>query len=271
MTASLTRATDLDVAAYRRDGYAMLSELFPPDTFAALRAYFERRWDALPADVRPEDMDVPHFTDPALFEWLLHPDVLDVVERIVGPDVALFSAHFFCKPPGDGKGVPWHDDAYFWRETIRPSSEAITIWVALDPVTQENGCMRVIPGSHARRQRGYHDLDSELSVFDEALDPDEYDAADAVPITLRPGDCSIHTATLVHGSAPNFSTHRRCGFTMRYMNTAVRFNHEEVGDRHQVYLARGVDRGGNIYADPTTPNVELMRRRGETQSFIGGG
>jgi ectoine hydroxylase-related dioxygenase (phytanoyl-CoA dioxygenase family) len=195
--------------------------------------------------------------------------VLDVVERIIGPDIALFSAHFFCKPAGDGKGVPWHEDAYFWRETIIPSSEAITVWLALDPTTVENGCMQVLPGSHSNRRRLYREHADARSVFDEALDPAEYDAAEAVPIQLRRNGASIHAATLVHGSAPNDSPHRRCGFTMRYMSTAVRFNHAEVGDRHQIYLARGRDHAGNVYADPDTPNVALMAQRGSTQNYIG--
>lgn len=271
MTTSTNRISDQDLEVYRRDGYLCLPQLLPTDTFDALRAHFERTWEELPGEIRAEDLDVPHFTDPELFQWLLNPAVLDVVERIVGPDIALFSAHFFCKPPGDGKGVPWHEDAYFWRETIRPSSQAITVWLALDQTSKENGCMRVLPGSHVARERRYHDIDDELSVFDEALDPHEYDASDSVPVELQPNECSIHAATLVHGSEPNSSSRRRCGFTMRYMSTAVRFNHEEVGDRHQIYLARGIDRSGNVYADPATPNPELMRRRGETQSYIGAG
>ncbi|WP_431875909.1 phytanoyl-CoA dioxygenase family protein [Amycolatopsis sacchari] len=254
---------------YRRDGYLVLTQLLPDEDFTALRGYFEDKLARLPHGARPEDMDVPHFTDPGLFRWLFHPAVLDLVEQIIGPNIALFSAHFFCKPPGDGKSVPWHEDAYYWRETITPSSDAITVWLALDPSTRANGCMRVIPGSHVGRERLYRGLRDDRSVFDEALDPTEYDPTQALPIELRPNECSIHAATLVHGSEANESPYRRCGFTMRYMSTAVRFNHEEVGDRHQIYLARGVDLAGNIYADPGKPNFELMERRGRKQNYLG--
>jgi Phytanoyl-CoA dioxygenase (PhyH) len=269
MTQAVRYLNDRELGEYHRDGYLTLPQLLPPADFDALRGCFEEKLAALPREARPEDMDVPHFTDPRLFRWLFHPSVLDVVERIIGPNIALFSAHFFCKPAGDGKSVPWHEDGYFWRETIIPSSEAITVWLALDPSTTENGCMRVIPGSHTARDRRYRGFDDDSSVFDEALDPAEYDSAHSVPLELRPGECSIHAAGLVHGSEANVSPHRRCGFTMRYMSTAVRFNHEEVGDRHQVYLARGVDLAGNVYADPAKPNFELMNRRGGDQNYIG--
>jgi hypothetical protein len=74
--------------------------------------------------------------------------VLDLVESVIGPDIALFSSHFICKPAGDGKSVPWHQDAHFWRDRIDPAEHAITVWLAIDPSTRGDGRMRVIPGSH---------------------------------------------------------------------------------------------------------------------------
>jgi hypothetical protein len=56
---------------------------------------------------------------------------------------------------------------------------------------------------------------------------------------------------------------------MRYISTRVRFNHEQVGDRHQIYLARGVDRSGNVYADPTKAHVAITERRAKRPAFVG--
>jgi len=268
-TTTPVRLTTDELTSYRDNGYVTLPRLFAPAKFEALRRHFEEKFAALPGGARPEDMDVPHFTDPRLFDWLLDPDVLRVVEQLIGPDIALFSAHFFCKPAGDGKSVPWHDDAYFWRETIDPASRAITVWVALDRVSQENGCMRVIPGSHAPGARGYRPSARDDSVFAEELDPACVEEDRAVPIELAPGACSIHTATLVHSSQANHSPLRRAGFTMRYISTDVRFNHEEVGDRHQIYLAQGIDHAGNVYADPSVPNPQLVANRGAGQNYVG--
>ncbi|HEX3789128.1 MAG TPA: phytanoyl-CoA dioxygenase family protein [Pseudonocardiaceae bacterium] len=265
-TAALS-ATELEF--YRTYGYLTKDALLPQADFQALRSHFERKLAALPEGERPENMDVPHFTDPALFRWLLHEDVLDLVESIIGPDIAVFSSHFFCKPAGDGKSVPWHQDAYFWRETIEPAARAITVWLAIDPSTEENGCMRVIPGSHRASAAGYRNLDSEQSVFDEELIPSEIEADRAVPVEVLPNQCSIHPGTLVHGSNANTSALRRCAFTMRYIPTTVRFNHEKLGHKHQVFLARGEDRAGNVYADPTTAHWELVQGRGAGQRYLG--
>ena len=60
----------------------------------------------------PEHLDVPHFTTTRGYSTGSSPDeVLDVVESIIGPDIALWSSHFICKPPGVGKRVPWHEDS----------------------------------------------------------------------------------------------------------------------------------------------------------------
>lgn len=257
--------------SYRTRGYVVQDELLRPAKFRALQEHFERKLVALPPGKRPEDMDVPHFTDPDLFQWLLDDDVLDVVESLLGPDIALFSSHFFCKPAGDGKSVPWHKDDYYWRETIDPASEAITIWLALDPSLRDNGCMRVIPGSHTTSASRYRGVIDERSVFDEELDPAQVDESGAVDIELQPGQCSIHSAALIHGSQPNLSPRRRCGFTMRYIATRVRFNHDLLGHKHQIYLARGVDRVGNVYADPGNVDHHLVEARGSGQSYLGVG
>ena len=103
----------------------------------------------------------------------------------------------------------------------------------------ENGCLRVIPGSHRTpvSHRGNDD-----SFFNQETEVDE---ARAVDVELERGACSIHSAMLVHGSPPNRSKLRRCGYTMRYMPTTVRFL--KSGD-HRIYLARGRDHAGNVYA-----------------------
>ncbi|HEV8560491.1 MAG TPA: phytanoyl-CoA dioxygenase family protein [Actinophytocola sp.] len=264
---SALSANDLDF--YRKNGYLKHDRLLRPDRFEALKAHFERKLAELPEGERPENMDVPHFSDPELFHWLLDEDVLDLIEAIIGPDIAVFSSHFFCKPAGDGKSVPWHQDAYFWRETIEPASRAITVWLALDPSTQDNGCMRVIPGSHLADATRYRDVNNAESVFDEELDPAQVEQDRAVPVELMPNQCSVHSGTLVHGSHINASTMRRCAYTMRYMPTTVRFNHERLGHKHAVFLARGTDRAGNTYADPTRPHWDLVRNRGGGQRYLG--
>jgi hypothetical protein len=93
-----TRLTAEEIATYEREGYLIIDRpIFPDPTFAALRDHVEATLAELPADARPEAMDVPHFTDPALFRWLFADAVLDLVEQLIGPDIALWSSHFIMR------------------------------------------------------------------------------------------------------------------------------------------------------------------------------
>ena len=252
------------VSAFRNQGYLIIDKpIFPQDEFDALREHFERKLAALPPDVRPEGMDVPHFADAALFRWLLSDPVLDLVEPIIGPNIALFSSHFICKPKGDGKRVPWHEDSAYWKTMLSPM-EVVTVWLAIDPSTPANGCMYVIPRTHEGPRKGFSDYDPvedpAVSVFGTEITKSQRDESKAVPCVLQPNQASLHDGRLMHGSEPNTSAIRRCGYTMRYMPTSVRLS-DEARAYHQIYLARGRDLAGNQYHPPVEVSSEVMRLR----------
>ena len=214
-----------------------------------------------PADVRPEAMDVPHLTDPKLFDWLLSDEVSDLVEPLIGPDIALFAGHFICKPKGDGRRVPWHENSFYWRSIISPI-EVVTVWLAIDPSTRENGAMRVIPRSLGGNSE-HESVDQNKNVLPwEATKQREDDPA-AVTIELEPNHASLHDGRLMHGSPPNTSPIRRCGYTMRYMPTSVKLD-DAASSWHNIYLARGRDHAGNRYGDPTKCYEDLARFRRRT-------
>ncbi|HWB53163.1 MAG TPA: phytanoyl-CoA dioxygenase family protein [Tepidisphaeraceae bacterium] len=258
-TIASPRLNSEQVETYRREGYLIYPEaIFPQEKFDRLKDHFEQKLAVLPADVRPESMDVPHFTDTKLFEWLLSDEVLDLVEPIIGPDIALFSSHFICKPKGNGKKVPWHEDSFYWRGMMEPM-EVVTVWLAIDPSKKENGAMQVIP----RTLHGYSEydpVDPNANVFPTEIKKHMRDDSKAVTLELDPNHASLHDGRLMHGSPPNTSTLRRCGYTMRYIPTNVKLS-EKASQYHQFYLARGKDRAGNTYADPTKSYPHLARYR----------
>lgn len=258
------RLSPEQVRQYHHDGYLICREpVLPPQKFESLKNYFETLLAALPAAERPEAMDVPHFLHPKLLEWAFDPAVLDLVEPIVGPDIALFSTHFICKPKGNGKRVPWHEDSAYWKGVIEPM-EVCTVWLAIDPSLKLNGCMMIIPKTHREGRAGfsdYEEVDSSKNVFPTEILPVQREEAKRIYIELQPNQCSLHNARVMHGSEPNTSNLRRCGWTMRFCSTAVKFHQERFGGGHHVYLARGQDRGGNVYADPTRSYPEVMKTR----------
>jgi ectoine hydroxylase-related dioxygenase (phytanoyl-CoA dioxygenase family) len=74
--------------------------------------------------------------------------LLDIAEQFVGPDIALFASHYICKPAGSGRPVLWHQDGAHWP--LEPM-EVVTLWLAINDSTPENGGLRVI---HPRIMHG---------------------------------------------------------------------------------------------------------------------
>jgi len=263
--ASEPRLTAEQVAHYQEEGYLIYPDpVLPQQKFDRLKAHFDKKLEALPQGRRPEAMDVPHFADPALFEWLLADEILDLVEPILGPDIALFSSHFICKPKGDGRKVPWHEDSAYWRKVLEPM-EVCTVWLAIDPSTLANGCMKVIPRTHNSGRKGFSDYDAvnaEENVFSTEIKRSQRRDELAVPCELQANHASLHDARLMHGSAANTSEMRRCGYTMRFMRSSTILS-EEARRYHQVYMARGKDlsKGRNRYADPTIDYSDFLDSR----------
>jgi hypothetical protein len=250
-----------EVDFFRQEGYLLYNQpVLSEPKFQALKDHFEEKLALLPDGVRPEEMDVPHFTDTKLFEWLFADEILDLVEPIIGPDIALFSSHFISKPQGNGKRVPWHEDAHYWKQMISPV-EVVTVWLAIDDSNIENGCMYVIPETQHHGFSEYEEVDKEKNLFPIQIKRGRFDESNAVACELLANEASIHHSGLIHGSPPNLSTKRRTGYTMRYMPSSVKAlnGKSELGHPHINYLARGRDLAGNTYGDPTKTYPELAR------------
>jgi chlorinating enzyme len=243
--ANRSRLSDEQLAEYRTEGFTIFREpVLKPEAFAGLREHFEQKLARWPADERPEGMDVPHFADPALFDWVLSDDILDLVEPILGPNIALFSTHFICKPTGDGRRVPWHEDSAYWKTMLEPM-EVCTVWLAIDPSTRVNGCMKVIPRTHGGGFSDYDPVDTSKNVFPTEITASQRDDARAVDIELEANQASLHDARLMHGSDPNTSDIRRCGYTMRFISSATRLT----------------DKARQEYADPNKSYADLIEAR----------
>lgn len=244
MAVGLTSAI---VDGFHKAGYAVIRDpLFPTSDFSRLCAIFEEDV-ARHGDENPGYMDQIHTHDGRLLEFLLSDTVLDLVEPLVGADIGLWSSHLISKPPRTGKATPWHTDAAYWEGRVSTMEGICTVWLAIDEVTSDNGCMKVIPGTHLSDDvHDYRPVDSGTNLFESEIRPEQIDASVAVELLLHPNQCSIHDARIVHGANPNTSDRRRAGYTMRYFPTTTRVI-PEANLSHRVWLARGRDRAGNRY------------------------
>jgi non-heme Fe2+,alpha-ketoglutarate-dependent halogenase len=156
----------------------------------------------------------------AIYDLAKNSGIVQIVTDLLGPDVVCWATHYFCKMPGDGKAVSWHQDCSYWPLT---PSKTITVWLAIDEVDVENGCMRVIPGSHVRGHLKFRESDpSEHNVLTQSVD-DPYKYGDPeVMIEMKTGQISIHSDLLLHSSLANTSNRRRCGLTLRYCPVDVK-------------------------------------------------
>ena len=203
------RLTDEQVQTYQREGYLIVQEnIFPDAQFERLKAHFEDQLDRLEPSVRPEAMDVPHFTDPALFEWLLADEVLDLIEPILGPDIALWSSHFICKPKGDGRRVPWHEDSAYWKGKLDPM-EVCTVWVAIDPSTTANGCMYVVPSTHFNGFSDYEPVDRNQNVFASEIKPSQRNDALAKPCECLASSTASSAKETNASCSPSDNSHHK--------------------------------------------------------------
>jgi ectoine hydroxylase-related dioxygenase (phytanoyl-CoA dioxygenase family) len=229
------------IKQYERDGYTVYKQpVFPANDFARLKTLFEENLEKY----GPDNLDVPHFRDARLLEFLLSDAVLDLVEPVVGPNIGLWSSHFICKPARTGKATPWHEDSSYWNGRVSTMAGICTVWLAIDPAFPENGSMAVIPETH---QGGFSEYQPvEGGIFATEIKPELIDESKAVYFTLDPNECSLHEGRIIHGAKANTSEHRRTGYTMRYFPTTSKvYPEKNVG--HKIWLARGIDQAGNTY------------------------
>jgi ectoine hydroxylase-related dioxygenase (phytanoyl-CoA dioxygenase family) len=99
--------------------------------------------------------------------------------------------------------------------------EVVTLWLAVDHSRPENGCVRVVPGSHEWDLAAMREAGEVANVLGKEIDA-EVDESRAVDIVLEPGDVEVHHPNIVHGSNANTSPYRRCGLTIRYIPTSTR-------------------------------------------------
>jgi ectoine hydroxylase-related dioxygenase (phytanoyl-CoA dioxygenase family) len=226
-----------EVEAFKERGYFLYRhQLFSPAELDQLTSIFEEH-RAVEAGKKGDEFDTPHFEDRRLLEFLLAPQVLDLVECIIGPDILLWSSHFICKDPSIGRATPWHEDSAYWMGRLDRYDKIVTVWLALDDVDRDNGCMQVIPGSHLYfGSSSYRAVDTTVNTFKSEIT--DIDLTQAVPFELRRGESSLHDGRIRHGAEPNCSDRRRLGYTMRYVSAAVTLVPERnMG--HRTWLARG--------------------------------
>lgn len=243
---AFTALNEEQVNHFREHGYVLHHQpLFTEDKLRRLQSIFTEHL-ADKGTKLSDELDTPHFRDARLFEFLLSDEVLDLVEPVVGPNILLWSSHFISKDPYTGRATPWHEDSAYWDGRLDNYEHIVTVWLALTESRRENGCMRVIPGSHRNGFSRYREVDTKTNTFGTEI-AGTVDETQAVYFELAPGECSLHDGRIIHGAEANGSALRRTGYTMRYMSANTHVI-PEANPGFKVWLARGENRGQNLLA-----------------------
>jgi ectoine hydroxylase-related dioxygenase (phytanoyl-CoA dioxygenase family) len=242
--------TPQQIAAFNQDGYLKGIRIFSREEIDQIRQYFDGLLaKTLASGGDSYSISTAHLRYGRVYDILTDSRIVSRVRDLLGEDVIAWGSHFFCKMPGDGKRVSWHQDSSYWP--LSPSM-AVTAWLAIDDATTENACMRFIPGTHHLGHLTYSlSENDESNVLNQTV-PGAENFGKPVDDELKAGEISIHSDLLLHGSEANESQKRRCGLTLRYCPAKVRAG---LGWNAKGVIVSGHDPSGH-WANPARPNVE---------------
>lgn len=206
-------------ASYERDGVVRIRQFFAAADVAEIRAALDRYFrDVAPnlpeSDVTFEADGVAvrnlwrmEQHDPFFAALAARPGIRNLVAKLVHGEPVLAAVEVFNKPARVGSGVPPHqDNAYF----CQAPPDMLTIWVAIDAATEENGPIFYIRGSQGEllphKPSGVRGNSMGLAA--------SFDKSDPFVGTLDPGDALVHHCQTIHYSSANKTDHPRCGLLM---------------------------------------------------------
>lgn len=219
---------------YRSDGFLIVPDLMTPEEILELRretiSIFRGKRGPVPGLVEvPQDepdenvlkryvaIHFPHKISPIIRALLSHPHIIDVLSRIVSPNLKCMQSMLFVKAPGKA-GQSWHQDEYY----IPTRDKSLTgVWIAIDDATLDNGCLWIIPRSNregfirkrvANENKDYADVDT--------ADVSDYSESEKVPVEIKSGSAIFFNGYTLHSSLSNRTEDKfRSALVNHYMSS----------------------------------------------------
>jgi Phytanoyl-CoA dioxygenase (PhyH) len=228
---SVPQLSEDQLLAFRRDGFLLVEGLATDEEIASLRALFERMFserrgwdegdlfDMVGLDTPEQELALPQLLRPSEYEPLLRQTKLvssarSIAEQILGPKLENDLEHAIRKPAFNGAATPWHQDDAFHRQGSG-MPESISIWMPLQDVTVESGCMRYIRGSNLGPLYPHRSPRNDPRIHGlETISPP--DLTNCVAVPMRAGDAVIHLSRTLHGAGVNSSDEPRLAYILGY-------------------------------------------------------
>lgn len=216
-----SRTVDQAGELFQQNGFFIAHDLFGRDEVGHLKQEIRRILDQVrqeaaqagkdPKQVLRSGVYVGLAARSQLFRDLARdPRLLDLLEKIIGQNIAFLSDKIVFKDAETDFGSPWHQDWPYWK-----GSNKVSIWIALDDATPENGCLRLVPGSH--RAVAAHDGEAtDGKGFVHRLRPDAIDEASVVTSAIPAGSAIFFHDLTLHASHRNTSGRDRWALISTY-------------------------------------------------------
>ena len=268
-----TLLTPEQVDSFRRNGYLAVRRAIDSSLLGELRAAADELLEesrTIESGDRRFELEPDHSRERPRLARANHPvvqreifwktasstELVDRVSALIGDAVKFHHSKLNWKISGGGSEIGWHQDFAFFPHT---NPDLVACGIALDDATTENGCLLVVPGTHAGETFSHWQTDSEFAGSITA-DPLPFDADSAVPVELQAGDMSMHHANVVHGSLRNDSPHSRRLLIFQYAaSDAIALDYRPPANEYSGLVLRG---GPVTHA--RLAGQQTLRLRGET-------
>lgn len=211
---------------YQENGYFLLEDVFTQAEMDELARHIEALQRRHEEDIRAKggtegisranEITFTAFLaeqDDAIRSFATRPEFVAISTQLLGPDVDLYWNQSVFKQPEGKREFPWHqDDAY----TPVTPSPYLTLWLALNDATVENGCIWVLPRSHKRGLVEHRPSPIGLICHD-SNDPDQ-----GVPVPVKAGSIAVFQSLTMHKSGVNSSTGPRKAYILQYSHSGLK-------------------------------------------------
>lgn len=217
--------TDAQLAQYQAEGYVVLDRVFTVAEMEEVARWIEAHHQAHEERLKQVGKEgisrageisfTSHLAeqDPALLQFVRRPEFVEIATRILGPDVDLYWNQSVYKEGHGDAEFPWHqDDGY----TPVDPSPYLTLWLAINDATVENGCLSILPGSHKGGIAPHASTPEGLSCHS-LSDPDQ-----GIPVPIPAGSMVAMQSLMFHKSGVNRSAGMRKAYVIQYSVAGLR-------------------------------------------------
>ena len=241
------------IKQYKNNGYVAPIDVLSKDEALEIRNEIENIEKNWPDELEGLGRNYVHLISPVFDKVSHNTKVLDAVESIIGQNILICGTTLFIKNPHQKGFVSFHQDAKYIG--LEPYNW-VTAWIAVTDSNEENGCMRMWPGSHKDKLKNHNQKFDEGNLLTRGQTVENVPIHKTEPVVLKAGQMSLHHPAIVHGSDLNKSDDRRIGFVIQ---SYIGSNVDQVLGKMYVQQARGSD--AYKYHEHVARATELMNEK----------